>query len=87
MEFQRLLGFLQAEGEEVRYESGGFVFPEEEEEDEEEEQEPEAEIDEPSYWRKLSAKIQARIVTGLLALLQLIFKIVNFLLTLLSRIV
>lgn len=73
---------------EARYEEGRFVFPDEEEEEEEtEDREERKKFEEPSADRKRWAKIQARIVTGLLMLLQLIFKILNFLLTVLSKII
>lgn len=77
-------GFLLAEGE-ARYDQGEFILPEEEEEEIEEDERKE--FREPNTFRKFSAKVQARAVTGLLALLQAIFKVINYLLTVLSKIV
>jgi len=73
--------------EEARYEDGRFVLPEEQEEQQEEAEDEEQQVQEPNSYRKISARIQARVITGLLALLEAIFKIINFLITLLSKIV
>ncbi|AOV95162.1 hypothetical protein AQV86_04545 [Nanohaloarchaea archaeon SG9] len=72
--------------EEARYEDGKFILPEKSEE-EKEEAEDEEQIEEPNVFRRISASIQARIITGLFALLKAVFRAINFLLTLLSKLI
>ena len=73
--------------EEALYREGVFVLPEDRHGKSSETLAEYDDFKEPDLSEKLSAEIQARTVVGFLRFLEAIFKLVNFLVTVLSKIV